>query len=82
MKKLLVILFILVSVFVGLSLGDNSYTKSKIMEEELDHFEEEIQKPNNYEHLEFKPKSNIFNKLANAIEKSINAVFEKISDKL
>ena len=82
MKKLLVILFILVSFFVGLSLGDNSYTKSKLMEEELEHFETEIQKPNNYQNLEFKPKGNIFNKLANAIEKSINAVFEKISNKL
>ena len=82
MKKVLVVLFILASFFIGLSLGDNSYAKAKLMEEELDYFEEEIQKPNNYQNLEFKPKSNIFNKLANAIEKSINAVFEKISDKL
>ena len=28
MKKVLVVLFILVSFFIGLSLGDNSYTKA------------------------------------------------------
>ena len=82
MKKILLIILILVCFFLGLSLGEASFTKSKLLEEEIEYFEEEIVKPNNYENLEFKPKKNLFNKIASTIEKTLNAVFEKISEKL
>ena len=82
MKKLFVIILIFISFFIGISLGEMTSSKSAILEEEIKTFEEEIQKENNYKNLEFKPKSNIFNKIANLLESTINAIFEKIEEKL
>ena len=83
MKKIIYILLILFVFILGVTLGDTSYTKNKIVDDAIEKFEEDIQKENNeYANIKLKPSSNIFNNIANKIENLIDLVSEKIKEKM
>ena len=83
MKKIIYFILILFVFILGISLGGNSYTKNKIVDDAIEKFEEDIQKEdNNYEPIMLKPNSNIFNKLSKRIENIIDLLSEKIKEKL
>lgn len=83
MKKVLLPIIILGVFVLGLLLGDSSYTRNQIVDDAMDKFEEEIQKEDNeYANIMLKPNSNVFNKLAEKIEKLIDTLSEKIKDKM
>ena len=83
MKKIIYFILILFVFILGISLGGNSYTKNKIVDDAIEKFEEDIQKEdNNYEPIMLKPDSNIFNKLSKRIENIIDLLSEKIKEKL
>lgn len=79
MKKALVIILIGAFFLLGISLGGNYNNSSRIFEEAKDEFEIEIKDPNNdYNPKDLKPEAGIINKIANKID----AILEKISEKL
>ena len=83
MKKIVYILIVVFVFILGITLGDTSYTKNKIIDGALEKFEEDIQKENNeYENIILKPRHNIFNNIAEKIENLIDLVSEKIKEKM
>lgn len=76
MKKLVVLLLIIVFI-LGISMSSNSIN-SKLFDEKLDEFEEQISIPNNeYIPSDLIPKKSIINKVAEKIEDLISILQKK-----
>jgi len=79
MKKVCIFLIIFIAFVLGLRLAGTGTSTSKILENEIDQFEEQITKPQNeYRPKQYIPEENIVNKTARKIDNTI----EKIIDKL
>lgn len=79
MKKVLIFLIIFIAFVLGLRLADSGTSTSKLLETEIDQFEEQITKPENeYRPKQYIPEENIVNKTA----RKIDSIIEKIIDKL
>lgn len=79
MKKVLIFLIIFIAFVLGLRLAGTGTSTSKLLENEIDQFEEQITKPENeYRPKQYIPEENIVNKTARKIDSTI----EKIIDKL
>ncbi len=79
MKKVLIVLIIFIAFVLGLRLAGTGTSPSKLLENEIDQFEEQITKPENeYSPKQYIPEENIVNKTARKIDHTI----EKIIDKL
>ena len=80
MKKVIIILVCFFIFLFGLTLGGSfNSSSSKLFEESLDKFEEQIKDPlNEYESKALVPESNIINKTAKKCESFIDDLIDKL----
>lgn len=80
MKKLGMIVFIFIVFIVGLLIGNNNSSYSRLFEEAKDEFEENIKVPDSeYTPKTLKPEEGFINKIANFVDKIIDKVADKLS---
>ena len=77
MKKVLIFLIIFIAFVLGLRLAGAGTSTSKLLENEIDQFEEQITKPENeYRPKQYIPEENIVNKTARKIDGTIEKIID------
>lgn len=80
MKKFILIIILIFIFLIGVSIGNESSTYNKIIDDSKEEFENEILKPNNsYEPIDLKPNEGFINNIANKIDKLIKTISDKLN---
>lgn len=80
MKKIFVFLLILFAFIIGINASNYSINQNQLLQEDLENFEKEISKPNNYHKENSMIKPNQASKIANQIDDLIEDLCLKIKE--